>query len=364
MGQHRMSIVGTGSADHLLAGEHRVRLGHRTLPVDPLRLDVIEPWALRRQPADHDPHPAVLPHLPVVPADPGADPLASVPGGIVPDEQERLLPLGGQHLANPGEKRLGDLADGTPLHEAQQQLSGVATQQAIAGQRFRFSLLQPITLVQQPDDLFLDAPSRAVRIMEAAPPALVAKAQHPFRMARRPANQPIPCPFFRAYSGSGLVIQRLARFQPTFRRFIASRIVSSETRRVVIPWSAATFATFASVQRLVSKPNWRGRWWISSFSGSSAASGSTLDPWGGEGFFSWRAARPSWWKAWMALRTLWSEIPVISWMRRGVYPLALLSRAWQRRMVKALREARPRSRARRSSGHSGLTNSGGFMHPF
>src|SRR3712207_7718893 len=48
--------------------------------------------------------------------------------------------------------------------------------------------------------------------------------------SRRQADQAVTRPFFRAYAGSGLVIQRFARFQPIPSRRMAWRIVSPLTR--------------------------------------------------------------------------------------------------------------------------------------
>src|SRR3954469_24626690 len=76
-----------------------VRLQDRPLAMDPARLDRVEPRALDRQGAGHDPHPALTLAPPVMLLDPGPDPPADVPAGIVPDQQQRLLPLGRQPRA-------------------------------------------------------------------------------------------------------------------------------------------------------------------------------------------------------------------------------------------------------------------------
>ena len=57
---------------------------------------------------------------------------------------------------------------------------------------------------------------------------------------------------------SGLVIQCLARFQEIFSCVSAVRMVSSLTRRGVMPWANATSAARASVQMLVCLPKARG----------------------------------------------------------------------------------------------------------
>src|SRR5262249_49007635 len=66
--------------------------------------------------------------------------------------------------------------------------------------------------------------------------------------------------FFRAYSGSGLVIQRLARCQRIPKRSKVARIVSPLTRAAVSPRSKLTAAAHSRVQRLVACPKVRGLW--------------------------------------------------------------------------------------------------------
>ena len=65
--------------------------------------------------------------------------------------------------------------------------------------------------------------------------------------------------FFGAYCGSGLVIQRFARRQPTPSRPSASRMVSSLTRSAVIPCSKRPRRP-GPTSKLVGLPNVRGLW--------------------------------------------------------------------------------------------------------
>ena len=77
-------------------------------------------------------------------------------------------------------------------------------------------------------------------------------------MAPGEPDQPVSSPFFLAYSGSGLSIQRLARFQPTSSRRSARRIVSCDRTVALSPCSCATCANRASVQVLLAWPKVRG----------------------------------------------------------------------------------------------------------
>src|SRR5262245_48622889 len=73
-------------------------------------------------------------------------------------------------------------------------------------------------------------------------------------------------PFFRAYAGSGLVIQRLARFQRTWDRARVARTVSPLTRPVVSTSAYAVWAARSQVHRLVGWPKSRGPRWSRSVS--------------------------------------------------------------------------------------------------
>src|SRR5581483_4859125 len=91
----------------------------------------------------------------------------------------------------------------------------------------------------------------------AAPPTLVLAAENPSGVGHGQSDQMVALAFFRAYSGSGLVIQCLARNQRPPRWAKTARMVSPVTRRGVIPWRAASAAARSSVHKLVSCPNAR-----------------------------------------------------------------------------------------------------------
>src|SRR5262249_40011215 len=99
-----------------------------------------------------------------------------------------------------------------------------------------------------------------VKLGQPTPPDFVAEPQGPRRLGHSPLDELVAPFFFRAYAGSGLVIQCLARFQFTRKRRRARRMVSSLTRRGVRPWAKLTSAAKASVQRLVGLPKVRGLW--------------------------------------------------------------------------------------------------------
>src|SRR4029079_9138336 len=95
---------------------------------------------------------------------------------------------------------------------------------------------------------------------QAAPPDRVLEPQGPGRVGRHQADQAIARPFFRAYAGSGLVIQRLARCQRNPKRAKVARMVSPLTRSAVSPRSKLTAAANSKVHTLVGFPKVRGLW--------------------------------------------------------------------------------------------------------
>src|ERR1051326_4069470 len=85
----------------LVRRQQALGLHNGFLAVLPLRLDPVQPRTLARQPAGHDPDAPFAPDPSVVRLDPGPNLLADMPGGIVPDQQQRLLALLGHFLTNP-----------------------------------------------------------------------------------------------------------------------------------------------------------------------------------------------------------------------------------------------------------------------
>jgi hypothetical protein len=115
-----------------------------------------------------------------------------------------------------------------------------AEEQAVAGQGFGVRISLGDRLFDQPQGLVRLSPGVQGWLRQARPLGLILKAEHPLRVGTRQADQTVATAFFRAYAGSGLVIQRLARFQPTPSRFRVARIVSPLTRSGVSPCSKLT----------------------------------------------------------------------------------------------------------------------------
>lgn len=180
-------------------------------------------------------------------------------------------------------------------------------------------------------------------------------------MGSRPADPPGAPPFFRAYAGSGLVLQVFARSQRTPSRTSVARIGSPVTRAAVKPRRWASSAARSSVHRLVGCPKARGLRCSRARSASAVAGvKAAWAVWTAQDRLV-SAATPSWSKAWIALRTVcWSQLRLRA-IRGTGSPRALAAMIWLRRRVKACEERRPTATASRSASASGRTKIGRFI---
>src|SRR5262245_22319004 len=111
-----------------------------------------------------------------------------------------------------------------------------------------------VRLILEQAQRLVVCPGPEVGLSQAAPPHLILKADDPVGMPQGQRDQAITPLFFRAYCGSGLVIQCLARFQLVRRRCNARRMLSSLRHRSVTPCSWQTWAARASVHTPVVLP--------------------------------------------------------------------------------------------------------------
>ncbi len=115
----RTAKVRTDACSKLLSGEQAVMLDHVALGMHPFRFNGIEPGTLRgqeeRQNANAFPG---LFDLLIVLANPGANGLALMPGGIIPDQEPVRLALLEQAFTTPVQELRGDGADWSPRHKA------------------------------------------------------------------------------------------------------------------------------------------------------------------------------------------------------------------------------------------------------
>ena len=181
---------GAGPFGGLAGGARAVGRAGAALAVDPLGRDRVAPGALDRQPTNDDPHSGLTaPDPPIVLTEPGAHPPADMPGGVVPDEQQRGGAARRQRVAAPGAELDGRRAERPTIREAPPHRIARGQVAAIRRQRLglRVARLRPA----------LDRPQRAARLRpgaaggggEAAPPGLVREAARPVRVRTGQADQ-------------------------------------------------------------------------------------------------------------------------------------------------------------------------------
>src|SRR5215212_9624672 len=371
-----MRIMGAGKDPanpirKLVGTDQLLGLDHFSFAMDPFGLYCVQPRTLFGQQTANDAHalPAVF-DLSVVRSDPAVHLFTPrVPTGVIPDHKQRLLAHRGELLAAVLKKLGSDGDHGPPLHEPQPHLFPnlpvgffSTHQHPISGQSLRVGVAF--------DRFFLDETHRLPTIgpgmqttwsLKATPPCLILEAQSPLRAAEGEPDQPISSPFFFSYSGSGELIHLLVLSQRTPNLLSVERIVSPETRSLVMPSSKLTSAACSSVQRVLGLPNSLGEWRKSSLRASTPCSSKAARVRLGLEEPALRASRPRSLKAWMALRTVWEAQPKERAICGGVSPRALASRIWQRRRMKASEERNPACKALRSSFESVRTKIGSFM---
>jgi len=266
---------------------------------------------------------------------------------------------------------LGDGAEGTSIDEAPPDALGssdLTPQHAVAGQRLRVGIIREFPLLDQAHRPRLGVrPGGQMGAGEATPPRRIGQAAHPVRAPLRQGNQAVTLSFFRAYLGSGLVIECLARSQLMPRRRSVCRIVSPLTWVDTLPAATLTSAASSNVHPLVGLPNARGQRCRSARSRSACSGPKSKDQMGALG-----AGR----SLGQALQTGGIDgMPgiedglVVDAQGRGdaggALPAGagqedLAKRIWQRRKTKASAERSPFSSAVRSSSLSGRTKRGGL----
>src|SRR5829696_4596214 len=326
----------------LVRPQQTIRLDHFALGVDPLGLYGIQPRALLRKKATHDPHalPALLDAAVVFP-EPPSDLFGDVPTGVVPYEEEDLLSRRFEFLRTPREKPRRYGTDGPAVHEAQPCPIHLRQVKPVTGYGLRLRVvLGDRSVVDEAQEFAILAPSAQGGQGNTAPPALVLESGGPLGVRGGDSHQPVAPPFFLSYRGSGEVIQRFARVQrPPRTRESVARTVSPLRCSSVSPSSKATSAAISKVHRLDSRPNSLGERWSISLKASALLSS----------------------KARMAFLTVCEAHPRFSAIFGGEFPRALASRIWHRRITKASLERSPASSRSRSFFDKSRTKIGGFM---
>jgi len=358
----------TNSVSQSMFGKGSIWLENFAFTMCPLWFNRVEPGAFDWQETNQDANPfSCAFDSPIMCSDPGTHSFAGMPTGIVPNHcQNRLVQLL-NFLAAPLQKLNGDAADWSSIHETQEHFlesqfiaCHPSQKNAIASQGFWIRILFLLGLLYQSHRLSFLTPARQVRLGKAAPPSLVLKAPNPTMLLCQRYDS-VARLFLRSYSGSGLVIQCLARFQETFNRFKACLTQSSLTWREVMPSAKLTLAANSSVHTLVSLPKSLGLRCNRAFNFSSPSSLNIRRVVFGRREPISRAATPRSLKATIALRTVCSSQPRNSAIRGAFSPRVLDRRIWLRLTVNGFEDRNPLVRLWRSSSLKSRTNIGFFI---
>src|SRR5215203_4515746 len=316
----------------LISAKQSLGLCDLAFAVDPPGFYSVEPRALGGQQPRYYPNPmAACFHLEVVGVDPIAHLMAFVPACVVPDQQQGLFAHSFESLAASPKKLPGYGAHRAAIYEPQPCLLELRQIQPVAAESLGLGIVRPRHFLEEAHRLSRLREGVQRRPLKARKPGLILKAKSTFGMALGQPDQPISIPFFRAYSGSGEVIQRLARSQRTPSLASVARMVSPLTCLSVMPSSKLTSAAIASIQKVLCLPNLLGWWW--SISRRDSASPASKAAWTSLGREepAWRPPRPRSLKSWMASRTVCEPPPRFSAMRGARSPRALAKRIWHRR---------------------------------
>src|SRR5215475_7758818 len=278
----RTAIIGIHPCFQFVSAQQPVCFRHGPFPMNPFRFNGVEPWTFAGQVAHHEAHADGAPFdLLIVLTYPVAHGLATVPGRIVPDQQQGGEALSRKLCRAPRQEINRDGTHRTSRDKPQPHLVGLLwpwpQQQAITGQGLGIRIVRG-------RGQFLSfrlglgfCPTMLIALGEPTPPDLIAKAQRP--------------------RGPGLVIQCLARFQDTPNRRRATRMASSLTKRGVRPWAKLTLAASWRVHRLVGWPKVRGLWCSSARRDSQVPASKIVAVECGRDERGCNTARPRRWKA-------------------------------------------------------------------
>jgi len=358
----------TNTFRKFIGRERSIWLDNPPLTMSPFRFNRVEPGTLDWQVTDQDSHPltTALDSLIVFPY-PTTHLFADMPRRVIPYHSQHRLVHRHQLLATPFKELDGNVTDGASVYETQQDslirlpiFFHPVQQHTITRQRFRIWVIFYLVLFNQTQRLPWLDPGRQAGLGKTAPPSLVLKAPGPSGLLRQ-CDYSVARLFFRTYSGSGLVIQCLARFQEMLERFRAMRMQSSLTNRGVIPVAKLTSAANCSVHKLVFFPNSRGLRCSKDFNFSARSLVKIASVVFGRLEPICRAASLRSLNELIAFRTVCSSQPRNSAMRGTLWPRALAKMIWLRRTVKGLDERNPAFSLWRSSSDNSRTKIGFLM---
>jgi hypothetical protein len=169
MRQLLTAIVITDTRNQLSCRKLAFGLHNRPLPVNPMRLNAIQPWAFGRQLADEDAYSLLSFCFSVVCPNPALYRLGEVPRGIIPDNQQSFLPFFCQLPQHPVEKLGRKTRYGPPTNKPQPNLSAISSQQPITAHGLGVWIRLLSSLLYEPQ-WFCLSPTVHRRLSQTTPP--------------------------------------------------------------------------------------------------------------------------------------------------------------------------------------------------
>src|SRR5918994_2148567 len=211
----RLMDTAEGATDpvgKLISADQPLGLNYLAFAMNPLGLYRIEPRTFGGQQTRHYPYSSfatTIFDVAVVGSDPASHPMALMPACVVPNKEQGLLGSPLEILAAPPKKLSSYSAHRPAIDKPQPGLFKLGQIHPVAGEGLRLRIILSRLLLHKTHRLCAIRPGAQARSLEAREPSLVLESQSPLRMGCGEPYQPISSPFLRAYSGSGLSIQRL-----------------------------------------------------------------------------------------------------------------------------------------------------------
>ena len=140
------AIIGIDPCFQFVGTQQPIRFRDGPLPMDPLRVNRVEPRTFTGHVADDEAHALrTALDLLIVLAYPVPHDPAAMPGGVISDQPQRGEALGGELGRAPGQKIDRHRTHGAPGHKSEPHLVGLLRprpQQAITGQRLGIGIVR------------------------------------------------------------------------------------------------------------------------------------------------------------------------------------------------------------------------------
>src|SRR5205814_8678652 len=189
-------VVGADTFDYFLCRQETCWFQNRPLAMHPPRFNGVEPGTLAGQWTDDQATATFALDTLVVGFEPLPYHFTAMPGGIIPDQQQRLLAMMDHAISDPGQIVAGHLADRPPVDKAQQHRIRLGQEEPVARESLAVQVCCGRLFFHEAQGLVL-RPGVQRRLSQAAPPDFILEAQRPGGLPHGQADQSVATIFFR-----------------------------------------------------------------------------------------------------------------------------------------------------------------------